>query len=125
MAARRTTGICFATILALMSALAVGTPAQAARPGSDTAPVPIPGGIDVPPLVHVFAPGPTSLGLMGEDVEPSTIENFNGLAAYAVFAGGATDADGNPYDAVLDMRVFDGVYVSADGTHHRGVFGFI
>jgi len=111
--------------LALLGAFIAAGPAQAARPGSDTAPVPIPGGIDVPPLIHVFAPGPTELGLMGTDVEPSTITNFNGLAAYAVFTGSATDADGKPYDAVLDMRVFDGAYVAADGSHHRGAFGFI
>jgi hypothetical protein len=125
MTAKRGASVCFITVLALFGALIVAGPATAARPGSDSAPVPIPGGIDIPPLIHVFAPGPTSLGLMGENVEPSTITNFNGLAAYAVFAGGATDKDGNPYDALLDMRVFDGVYVSADGTHHRGVFGFI
>jgi len=124
MTARRGTSV-FVSTIAWAIVLVVAAPANAARPGSDSAPVPIPGGIDVPPLIHVFAPGPTSLGLMGENVEPSTITNFNGLAAYAVFAGGATDADGNPYDAVLDMRVFDGEYVSADGTHHRGVFGFI
>ena len=121
----------FATVVAsvatvILSAGLVLSASPAVAAGSD--PKPIPGGF-VPfpgaPFIHVFAPGPTDLGLMGEDVDPSTITNFNGLAAYAVFAGGATDADGNAYDAVLDMRVFDGVYRSADGTTHRGAFGFI
>ena len=108
-----------------MSALLFAAPASAARPGRDTAPVPIPGGIDIPPLIHVFAPGPTDAGLMGENVEPSTITNFNGESAYAVVAGTATDSDGNTYDVALDMRFFDGVYVAADGSRHRGAFGFI
>jgi len=125
MAAKRGVIVSFLSICATLAAFVAAAPVQAARPGSDTAPVPIPGGIDIPPLIHVFAPGPTELGLMGTDVEPSTITNFNGLAGYAVFAGSATDADGKPYDAVLDMRVFDGVYVAADGSHHRGAFGFI
>ena len=122
---RRAAGAGVVTFLILAATIVFVGPAYAAPPGSDANPVPIPGGIDIPPLIHVFAPGPTNLGLMGEDVEPSTITNFNGLAAYAVFAGGATDAQGNAYDAVLDMRVFDGVYRSADGTNHRGAFGFI
>jgi hypothetical protein len=109
--------------LGLASAL-VAAPASASRKAT-AEPVPIPGGIDIPPLIHVFAPGPTDAGLMGEDVEPSTITNFNGLSAYAVFTGGATDADGNDYFAVLDMRIMDGVYRAADGSVHRGVFGFI
>jgi len=122
---RRIAGVGVVSLLLLAASTLYSGPAYAAPPGSDANPVPIPGGIDIPPLIHVFAPGPTDLGLMGEDVDPSTITNFNGLAAYAVFAGGATDADGNAYDAVLDMRVFDGVYRSADGTTHRGAFGFI
>jgi hypothetical protein len=112
------------TLTFALAIFAIGGSASAA-PKRNADPVPIPGGIDIPPLIHVFAPGPTELGLMGEDVEPSTITNFNGLSAYAVFAGGATDADGNAYDAVLDMRIMDGVYVGADGSTHRGTFGFI
>jgi hypothetical protein len=125
MTARRGVIVSFLSICATLAAFIAAAPVQAARPGSDTAPVPIPGGIDIPPLIHVFAPGPTDAGLMGTNVEPNTITNFNGLAAYGVFAGSATDADGNAFDALLDMRVFDGVYVAADGSRHRGAFGFI
>jgi hypothetical protein len=125
MAARRGVIVSFLSICATLFAFVAASPAHAARPGSDTAPLPIPGGIDIPPLIHVFAPGPTDAGLMGTDVEPSTITNFNGLAAYAVFAGSAIDAAGKTYDAALDMRVFDGVFVAADGSRHRGAFGFI
>jgi hypothetical protein len=94
----------------------------------DTAPVPIPGGF-VPfpgaPLIHVFAPGPVDLGLMGENVEPSTITNFDGFSALAYVAGTATDADGNSYTMVTDMRVYSGTYVSADGSVLHGTFAFI
>ena len=124
MAARRGVIVSFLSLCATLAAFIAAAPVLAARPG-DTRPVPIPGGLDIPPLIHVFAPGPTDLGLMGTNVEPSTITNFNGLAAYSVVTGSATDADGNDYDVALDMRVFDGVYVAADGSRHRGAFGFI
>jgi hypothetical protein len=100
-------------------------------PGSaiavDTAPVPIPGGIQIPegPLIHVFAPGPVDLGFMGEDVEPNTITNFEGFSALAYVAGTATDADGNTYAMFNDMRVFQGTYVSADDSVLSGTFAFI
>jgi hypothetical protein len=103
-----------------------------AMPGSavavDTDPVPIPGGfIPFPgaPFIHVFAPGPVDLGLMGEDVEPNTITNFQGFSALAYIAGTATDADGNTYTMLNDMRVFQGTYVSEDGSVLRGTFAFI
>jgi hypothetical protein len=114
------------TISAFLWTIAIAGTASAAPKGS-TEPVPIPGGFDLGGgnVIHVYAPGPAEAGLTGEDSEPSTITNFNGLSAYAVFAGSAVDADGNPYDAVLDMRVMQGEYVSSDGTHHHGTFGFI
>lgn len=93
--------------------------------------VPIPGGITLPPpfppLIHLFAPGPTSLGDQGIDVEPNVISNFRGFAAqgYPTGFGTATDSEGNIYDVSNDMRVFQGEYVSVDGTHHRGTFVFI
>jgi hypothetical protein len=89
--------------------------------------VPIPGGIVLPPLIHVFSPGPTDLGFQGIDVEPNVISNFRGFAAqaYPVGMGTATDSEGNIYDVSNDMRVFQGEYLSVDGTHHRGTFVFI
>src|SRR5436190_23655952 len=92
--------------------IAIAGTASAAR--GSTEPVPIPGGFDLGGgnVIHVYAPGPADAGLTGVDSEPSTITNFNGLAGYALFAGSAVDADGNPYDAVLDMRVMEGEYVS-------------
>jgi len=90
-------------------------------------PVPIPGGILVPPLIHVFAPGPVALGFQGIDVEPSVITNFRGFTAmgYPGGTGTAKDSNGHIFDLATDMRVFQGEYVSADGTHHRGTFVFI
>lgn len=86
--------------------------------------VPIPGGINIPPVIHVFAPGPTQQNDQGLDVEPNVISNFRGFAAqaYPVGLGTATDSEGNTYDVNSDMRVFQGEYVSSDGTHHRGTF---
>ena len=90
-------------------------------------PVPIPGGF-VPfagaPLAHVFAPGP-SPPFMGLNVEPNVITNFSGFTAMAYLGGTATDPQGHSYDLQCDIRVYRGEYVSADGRHNHGTFGFI
>lgn len=96
-----------------------------AAPARDTDPVPIPGGIDIPPVIHIFAPGPVDLGFQGLDVELNGITNFRGFSALGYLAGTASDSNGNTYNVGTDMRVFQGEYVSADGTHHRGTFVFI
>jgi hypothetical protein len=90
-------------------------------------PVPIPGGINVPPLIHVFAPGPVGQGFQGFDIEPNVITNFSGFTAqgYPTALNAARDNNGNLYDVMTDMRVFQGEYVAADGSHHRGTFVFI
>jgi hypothetical protein len=90
-------------------------------------PVPIPGGINVPPLIHVFSPGPVGQGFQGFDIEPNVITNFSGFTAqgYPTALNAAQDNNGNLYDIMTDMRVFQGEYVAADGTHHRGTFVFI
>jgi len=88
-------------------------------PKGDTEPVPIPGGIVIPPLIHIFAPGPASQGFQGLDVEPNGITNFRGFAALGYLAGTATGSDGITYNLSTDMRVFQGEYVSFDGTPPR------
>jgi len=90
----------------------------------DSEPVPIPGGDVIPPLIHQFVPGPVELGppFEGVDVEPNGITNFRGFIAMAALAGTATDAAGNTFDLFSDIRVYEGEYVSADGSHHRGSF---
>ena len=90
---------------------------------SDLEPVPIPGGLA--PGLHVYLPGPVELGFGGEDHEPSTITNFKGFSAIGYFAGQTVGSDGKTYDMFHDMRIYDGKYVAADGTIHRGTFGFI
>jgi hypothetical protein len=87
-------------------------------------PVPIPGGINVPPVIHIFSPGPPGVG-MGLDVDPNGITNFNGFAALAYLSGTATDSNNNKYNLSSDMRLYRGEYIAADGTHHRGTFVFI
>lgn len=113
--------------VAIFAALALPAARADAAPKGDVKPVPIPGGIQIPdgPLIHVLAPGPEGAGLMGLDVEPGTITNFRGSTALAFIGGSATDAAGNTYDMEIDVRAFKGEYVSSDGTHHRGTFGFI
>jgi hypothetical protein len=83
-------------------------------------PVPIAGGINLPPVIHVF--GPSDL-----DTEPTVIANFKGFSALAYPTGTnvARDNNGNFYDMSNDIRVFQGEYVAADGSHHRGTFVFI
>ena len=90
-------------------------------------PVPISGGINVPPMIHVFSPGPVDQGFQGFDIEPNVITNFSGFTAqgYPTALNAAQDNNGNLYDIMTDMRVFQGEYVAADGTHHRGTFVFI
>ena len=112
-------------LVAVAIAMSLLLPGTATAAGSD--PKPIPGGIQIPegPLIHVFAPGPVDLGFQGENVEPSTITDFNGFSAIAYIAGTATDADGNSYTMVNDMRVYRGTYVSEDGSVLQGTFAFI
>jgi hypothetical protein len=83
-------------------------------------PVPIPGGINLPPVIHVF--GPSDL-----DTEPNVITNFKGFSAlaYPMGTNAARDSNGNFYDLSTDMRVFQGEFVAADGSHHLGTFVFI
>lgn len=88
----------------------------------DTDPVPIPGGLA--PGAHIFAPGPPGIG-QGLDVELNGITNFRGFSALGYPGGTAIDSNGNNYLVGSDMRVFQGEYVSADGSHHRGTFVFI
>lgn len=96
------------------------------------APKPIPGGIDIPPLIHVFVPGPegqvlefTQTVLEGFDVEPSTITDFRGFTALAYLLGTATGSDGKPYNLEVDIRGFEGRYVAEDGSLNFGTFAFI
>jgi hypothetical protein len=58
-------------------------------------------------------------------VEPSTITDFDGFSAMAYIVGTATDADGNTYTMINDIRVYQGTYVSEDGSVLSGTFAFI
>jgi hypothetical protein len=98
------------------------------------APKPIPGGGQLPDgsRIHVFPPGPpevtlpfTGVQLHGLDVEPSVITDYSGFTALAFHVGTATGGDGTVYNLETDIRVMDGRYVAADGSHQQGVFGFI
>ena len=96
-------------------------------------PKPIPGGaFDLPPLLHVFAPGDpaitlpfTGVTLQGFDVEPATLTDFEGFSALAMHVGTATARDGTPYNLETDVRAFRGNYVDATGTRRFGTFAFI
>jgi hypothetical protein len=97
-------------------------------------PEPIPGGIEIGPgqLIHVWAPGPTTVTLpftgvtlQGVDVEPTTIHDFSGFSAVAFHVGTATAKDGTRYDLETDVRAFQGTYIDRTGRRRFGTFGFI
>lgn len=92
---------------------------------ADREPQPIPGGLVIPPLIHIFLPGPVALGYQGEDVEPGVIRDFDGFTALAYLAGSATDRHGNSYHVESDIRVFQGTYIGADGKPHSGTYVLI
>jgi hypothetical protein len=97
-------------------------------------PLPIPGGVDAGSplgLIHHFLPGPKRARTpffrspgQGLDVEPSQITDFKGFTVFAVLAGQAEGSDGKTYNFESDLRVMEGEYIAADGSHHRGAFGF-
>jgi hypothetical protein len=97
------------------------------------APKPIPGGaFDLPPLLHVFVPGPegvtlpfTGVPLGGLEVEPSVITDYRGFTALAYHVGTATGSDGRQYDLETDLRAMEGTYVAEDGSRNRGLFAMI
>jgi hypothetical protein len=112
------------TKLAAISWIAVGNTFLA---WGQVPPVPIAGG-DVlgPPTfpafqIHQFLPGP-AVGLDGLNAELNGITNFRGLATLAYTNGTAVDNKGQNYIAQTDIRVYQGEYVEADGTHSRGTF---
>jgi TAT (twin-arginine translocation) pathway signal sequence len=96
------------------------------------APKPIPGGIDLPPLIHIFVPGPetitlpfTGITLQGLEVEPSAITDYRGFTALAYHVGTATGSDGRQYDLETDLRAMEGTYIAEDGSRNRGLFAMI
>jgi hypothetical protein len=98
----------------------------------DVPPKPIPGGFNIPPVIHVFAPGDpnitlpfTHVTLQGFDVEPATLTDFKGFSALAMHVGTATGHDGTVYNVETDMRAFRGNYVDAKGARRFGTFAFI
>jgi hypothetical protein len=98
---------------------------QAAPKPRDTEPRPIPGGDFIPfGVIHQYVPGPIGVHPLteGVDVEPNGLTDFRGFIAMAFVAGTATDAAGIEYHLESDIRVYQGEYVSLDGTHHRGTF---
>src|SRR3954447_23862448 len=93
-------------------------------------PKPIPGG--VAPQFHVWPAGDprvtlpfSGASLMGFDVDPSTITDFQGFSASAFHAGTAVGSDGAAYNLETDLRVYQGTYVAADGRRRVASFAFI
>jgi hypothetical protein len=92
----------------------------ALSPSGSLDPTPLPGGFA--PGAHVFVPGPPEFGLMGLDVEPGTVTDFNGFSAVGYFAGTVVGSDGVTYDMLNDMRLQQGTYIAVDGSVRRGTF---
>jgi hypothetical protein len=126
-------------LLGTAGTLAVGLSASLTRPKVSEAhaapllpPKPIPGGIDIPPLIHIFVPGPetitlpfTRFTLQGLNVEPSTITDFQGVTAQAYHVGTATGSDGITYNLETDVRIYAGDYVAEDGSRSQGTFAHL
>jgi len=98
-------------------------PAEAARPVTDTAPRPIPGGfsetfdlVPADPLIHVLPP---SVGF-----EMSTITDFKGVVGAAEIRGTAVGG-GVTFDFDADMRFMKGHYIAMDGRLREGAFAFV
>jgi len=79
----------------------------------------------LPASSHIFAPGPRSQGLMGLQIEPSSITDFQGTVALAYLSGTATDGGGQHYDLEVDLRIMSGDYVATDGSTRTAAFAFI
>ena len=112
---------------ALACAFGSATTLAAGNPHGSAEPTPIASGF-VPfegaPFIHVLVPGPPP-NFFGNNVDPNVITDFNGLTALAYLGGTATDGAGHEYFMQVDVRAYQGTYVSADGTRHRGTFGFV
>jgi len=67
----------------------------------------------------------SGLPLMGLDVDPCVITDFDGFSALAYPVGTARAHDGTRFDLEGDMRIYKGTYVSASGQRHQGTFGFV
>ena len=112
------------------------SPAQAAS-GPVALPQPIAGGLPIGlpapyDLIHIWLPGDPSvtlpfsgLTLMGLDVEPITITDFDGAVAMGYFIGSASGTDGVEYGLEFDLRVAEGAYIGADGSDHSGLFAMV
>src|SRR4029077_1341937 len=95
--------------------LAALVTAPAARAFDGVMPVP-PGG------PHIFAPGPRTLRLHGQQGNPSSVGDFDGMVALAYLKARATGGDGHRFLMVNDMRVMSGDYLAADGSAHPRSF---
>lgn len=103
----------------LATALALGA-IPASRAGADASdPIPVLTGN------RILLPGPTALGFDGLAADPSTIGNFQGLAALAYVKGRVRDVEGRRWLMLNDIRLFQGDYVAADGLQRRGTFAFV
>lgn len=100
-------------------------------------PEPIAGGLPIGlpapyDLIHLFLPGPVTttlpfsgLGLQGLDVEPITATDFRGKIAMAYLTGNVRGSDGEERGLEVDLRVYEGTYVTAGGSRRRGAFAMI
>ena len=88
-------------------------------PGGDLIPCPCTGQASGSLLIHQFLPGP---GFDGQDAEPNGITNFNGIFAQVYMGGHAVDSADLKRDVDVDVRVYQGEYVGANGMHDHGTF---
>jgi hypothetical protein len=113
------------------AALLAGSSAYAKLLGQgSTLPNPIPGGLDVPPFIHILLPGYPGFGLDPATNDPSTINDFNGHVGLTYVRGMGTRTDlatgataRLPFE--VDLRFMKGEYVGSDGRRHHGAFALV
>jgi hypothetical protein len=54
--------------------------------------------------------------------KPNGITNFNGTFAQVYMGGQAVDSANHTWDVDVDVRVYQGEYVGANGMHDHGTF---
>ena len=115
--------VIFVLVAAVFALLLSGGPAAAQTDKvRSIAPLPIPGGDVITPLIqiHQFLAGPL---FDGQDAEPNGITNFNGTFAQVYMGGHAVDSAGATWDVDVDTRVYQGEYVGVNNKMHaHGTF---
>lgn len=98
--------------------------------GKSSLPNPIPGGIDIPPFIHILLPGYPGFGMDPATNDPALITDFNGHIGLAYVRGTGIRTDKETGDTMelpfeVDLRFMKGVYIGEDGQNCNGAFALV